>query len=226
MLSSKTLEQHMRTIPGGSIQQRDDRLGKSWTTHLQPFLCCALPVTQNFYTEVLGKSHFSKTEEGHHPAHTISWFDAVHFCNALSKKHNLPARYIFTPQEDDVHTVPDSNGFRLLTESEWEFACRAGTNGPSYGPIDEIAWYQNNAKNSTHPVGVKQSNQWGLYDMLGNVWEWCEDVYDPAVYGTYRIFRGGGWADEERGCLVTNRRRSHPTFAIDDLGFRIARSLG
>ena len=61
--------------------------------------------------------------------------------------------------------------------------------------------------------------------MLGNVWEWCWDIYDETIYGSYRIFRGGGWSDSSRGCLATNRRRSHPTFKIDDLGFRIARSL-
>ncbi len=74
-------------------------------------------------------------------------------------------------------------------------------------------------------MGQKEPNQWGLYDMLGNVWEWCWDVYDEKVYGTYRIFRGGGWNDTERGCLASNRRRSHPTFQIDDLGFRIAQSI-
>jgi len=78
----------------------------------------------------------------------------------------------------------------------------------------------------THDVGMKAPNAWGLYDMLGNVWEWCSDIYDETVYDSYLIFRGGGWFDEARGCLATNRRRSHPTsFKIDDLGFRIARNL-
>ncbi|MFY0687444.1 MAG: SUMF1/EgtB/PvdO family nonheme iron enzyme [Cyclobacteriaceae bacterium] len=74
---------------------------------------------------------------------------------------------------------------------------------------------------------MKESNQWGLYDMLGNIWEWCSDIYDEEVYGAYRVFRGGGWCDEERSVMSTTRRRSHPvSFKIDDLGFRIARSLG
>lgn len=121
--------------------------------------------------------------------------------------------------------VHDSIGYRLPSEAEWEYACRAGTDGPRYGDIDSIAWYRENSGGYIHPVGQKQPNAWGLYDMLGNVWEWCSDQYDPVVYGSYRIFRGGGWADAERGCLATNRRRSHPTFQIDDLGFRLAQSL-
>ena len=71
----------------------------------------------------------------------------------------------------------------------------------------------------------KEPNAWGLYDMLGNVWEWCYDLYDENVYGSYRIFRGGSWAEGARGCGATYRRRSHPTFHIDDLGFRLARSI-
>jgi hypothetical protein len=74
-------------------------------------------------------------------------------------------------------------------------------------------------------VGGKQPNAWGLYDMLGNVWEWCWDVYDAEVYGTYRVLRGGGWFDERWSCRASVRRRSHSTFQIDDLGFRIHAAL-
>ncbi len=92
-----------------------------------------------------------------------------------------------------------------------------------YGDLNEIAWYKGNSEGSTHPVGQKQANLYGLYDLLGNVWEWCHDIYDEEVYGSYRIFRGGGWSDEARSVMATNRRRSHPEkFKIDDLGFRIA----
>ncbi|WP_210171771.1 formylglycine-generating enzyme family protein, partial [Rhizobium sp. Root1203] len=154
----------------------------------------------------------------------VSWLDAARFCNRLSATTGLSERYVFAADGRDAIAVAASNGFRLPSEAEWELACRAGTARARYGPIDGIAWYRENSEGGTRPVGKKRPNDWGLHDMLGNVWEWCEDVYDPVVYGTYRIFRGGGWADDERGCLVTNRRRSHPTFAIDDLGFRIAKS--
>jgi hypothetical protein len=117
-----------------------------------------------------------------------------------------------------------ADGYRLPTEAEWEHACRAGTTGPRYGPLDEIAWYRDNSDGRVHDVGGKQPNAWGLHDMLGNVWDWCWDVYDPEIYGTYRVLRGGGWFDEHWSCRASVRRRSHPTFRVDDVGFRVVRS--
>jgi len=75
-----------------------------------------------------------------------------------------------------------------------------------------------------HDVGTKQPNAWGFHDTIGNAWEWCWDVYDARVYGPYRVFRGGGWCDKPRACRASCRRKSHPTYCIDDLGFRLARS--
>ena len=212
----------MVRIPGGRITLRDDRLGTSWTATINPVLVSRYPVTQALYEAVTGQSP-SAFQGTNHPVESVSWLDAAAFCNRLSRDAGLPGRYRFDPDRQDAQVVTSSDGFRLPTEAEWEFACRAGTSEPRYGPVDDIAWYRANASGSTNPVGGRQPNAWGLYDMLGNVWECCEDIYDPEVYGRYRIFRGGGWADAPRGCLATNRRRSHPTFAIDDLGFRIAR---
>lgn len=112
---------------------------------------------------------------------------------------------------------------RLPVEAEWEFACRAGTLGPRSGDLDAVAWYRGNSDGGPHEVGVKTPNEWGLDDMLGNVWEWCWDLYDPEVYDTYRVLRGGGWSDEHWSCRASVRRRSHPTYRVDDVGFRIAR---
>ncbi|GAA2126350.1 formylglycine-generating enzyme family protein [Glycomyces algeriensis] len=117
-----------------------------------------------------------------------------------------------------------ADGYRLPTEAEWEYACRAGTTGPRYGELDEIAWYRGNSGERLHRGGELAANAWGLYDMLGNAWEWCYDVYDAEVYRDYRVIKGGGWFDEHWSCRAGVRRRTMPTLRIDDLGFRLARN--
>lgn len=223
MTSHTNLSELMIELPAGSIVLRDDRTKQQWTVDLPAFLLAKFPVTQAFYAELMHEtpSMFNGKDL---PVETVSWKDAVMFCNALSNKEGLTSCYSFTDEE--ITFDPASNGYRLPTEAEWEYACKAGTTAIRYGELDAIAWYKENSGKTTHPVGTKAPNAWGLYDMLGNVWEWCSDIYDETVYGSYRILRGGGWYDEERGCLATNRRRSHPTsFKIDDLGFRIARNM-
>jgi formylglycine-generating enzyme required for sulfatase activity len=143
----------------------------------------------------------------------------------LSQRDGLTPAYQLRVDSAAAEWDTSADGYRLPTEAEWEHACRAGTTGPRYGRLDEVAWYQGNSGGQIHPVGGRQPNAWGLYDMLGNVWDWCWDVYDAEVYGTYRVLRGGGWADEHWSCRASVRRRSHPTFRIDDVGFRIARSI-
>ena len=219
-----TIDSHLVHVPGGKIELRDDRVKQKWTVQIAPFFLARFPVTQGMYAEITGQS--PATFKGtNHPVETVTWLDAVKFCNALSKQAGFLPCYAWNKDGDDLTFDPKANGYRLPTESEWEYACKAGTTGVRYGALDEIGWYKANSGNSTHEVGRKAPNAWGLYDMLGNVWEWCSDIYDETVYGSYRILRGGGWADEERGCMATNRRRSHPvSFKIDDLGFRIARN--
>ena len=160
-----------------------------------------------------------------YPVESVSWKDSVIFCNTLSALENLKPCYYCSDASEEIKFDPTGTGYRLPTEAEWEYACRAGTTGIRHGELDLIAWYKNNSKKTIHAVGLKEPNGWGLYDMLGNVWEWCSDIYDETVYGSYRLFRGGGWSDEERSVMVTTRRRSHPLkFKIDDLGFRIAKN--
>jgi len=221
-LSSLAIE--MVPIPAGLIVMRDDRTRKVWSVELQPFELAKTPITQLSYQLLTGFNP-AVVRSMEFPVESVSWFDAIKFCNELSRVCDLDPVYQVEGCEIQMTRTSPRPGFRLPTEAEWEYACRAGTKSPRYGPIDEIAWYQGNSNARAQPVGRKLANAWGLHDMLGNVWEWCSDQYDPEVYGEYRVFRGGGWADGERGCIASNRRRSHPTFSIDDLGFRIARSL-
>jgi formylglycine-generating enzyme required for sulfatase activity len=214
----------MITIPEGEIVLRDDRIGQTWKVEIKPFLLSRYPVTQDIYFAITGKSPFFFKGD-RKPVENVTWNDAVLFCNLLSKKDGLKECYTIDEDDKDVTFNPGSDGYRLPTEAEWEYACRGGATEVRYGEIDKIAWFIENSEGTTHDVGQKDPNAWGLHDMLGNVWEWCWDQYDMKVYGSYRVFRGGGWNDPARGCLASNRRRSHPTFRIDDLGFRIARSF-
>jgi formylglycine-generating enzyme required for sulfatase activity len=214
----------MVEIPEGEIMLRDDRLKRSWTVKVKPFLLAKYLVTQELYFQIQNESP-SNFKGNKFPVENVSWKDATLFCNNLSIKTGFKPVYVFDDLTNEISFDSTANGYRLPNEAEWEYACKAGTKGIRYGNIDHIAWFKNNSNNSTHEVGLKEPNSWELYDMLGNVWEWCSDIYDETVYGSYRIIRGGGWCDEERGCMATNRRRSHPhSFKIDDLGFRIAKS--
>ena len=221
-----TMETQMAEIPSGKIEMRDDRKKLQWKVEIKPFLLAKFPVTQELYFEITKES--PSTFKGNKlPVETVTWKEAILFCNLLSDKVGLtPCYSIDNAYKEHITFDTKADGFRLPTEPEWEYACRAGTKGIRYGTLDLIGWYRGNSSGRTHEVGLKEPNLWGLYDMLGNVWEWCSDIYDEQVYGAYRVFKGGGWHDEERGCIVSNRRRSHPiSFKIDDLGFRIARNI-
>jgi formylglycine-generating enzyme required for sulfatase activity len=214
----------MIAIPPGRVTLSDRRTQRRWSVELAPYELAPFPVTQALYAQVTGRRP-SAFDGDRLPVEGVSWLDAVGFCNALSEREGLVPAYRLHADAEGVEWDPSADAYRLPTEAEWEHACRAGTTGPRYGPLDDIAWYRGNSQQRIHEVGGRQPNAWGLYDMLGNVWEWCWDVYDAEVYGTYRVLRGGGWFDEPWSCRASVRRRSHPTFQIDDVGFRIARSI-
>ncbi|MEA2274528.1 MAG: hypothetical protein QOI98_3236 [Solirubrobacteraceae bacterium] len=217
-------DEQMVPLGPGEVTLTDRRTRRSWTVELAPYLLAAVPVTQAQYAEVTGQSP-SAAHGNDLPVECVSWLAAVRYCNALSLRAALTPVYAISAGNADVHWDLSADGYRLPTEAEWEYACRAGTFGPRYGPLADIAWYRENALGAIHEVGGKEPNAWGLHDMLGNVWEWCWDIYDREVYGSYRVLRGGGWSDEHWSCRASVRRRSHPTYQIDDVGFRVARSL-
>ncbi|MDQ0114204.1 formylglycine-generating enzyme required for sulfatase activity [Paenibacillus harenae] len=216
-------EYPMVKIAAGEVELRDDRIKKRWTAEVNTFMLAPVPVTKALYDSILAQQ--STNDHPQEPVVNVSWLDAITFCNLLSQRSGLETCYSVSDDGESVVWDLGTNGYRLPTEAEWQYACKAGTTGYRYGELDEIAWFDENSESTAHEVGQKQPNAWGLYDMLGNVWEWCWDLYDVNVYGSYRVFRGGSWAEEARGCGATCRRRSHPTFRIDDLGFRLARSL-
>ncbi|PEZ63882.1 cytoplasmic protein [Bacillus anthracis] len=214
----------MVNIPKGEVVLRDDRIKKEWQVQIKPFLLAKYVVTMELYDAIIN-STCNDYKNSNKPVVNISWHDAITFCNSLSKTAGLTEFYSIQDDGKKVSCNLHSNGYRLPSEAEWQYACKAGAPGYTYGELQKIAWYNENSNGQIQDVGKKEPNAWDLYDMLGNVWEWCYDLYDEKVYGSYRIFRGGSWAEEARGCGATCRRRSHPTFHIDDLGFRLARSI-
>ncbi|MEV4708522.1 formylglycine-generating enzyme family protein [Actinoplanes sp. NPDC049316] len=215
----------MVRIPAGRVTLSDRRTQRSWQVGLAAYEIGAYPVTQRLYAEVTGRRP-SLTTGDPLPVESVCWWDAAAFCNALSARAGLTPAYELSEDDERARWDAAADGYRLPTEAEWEYACRAGTTGPRYGPLEDIAWYRGNSGERLHEVGAKLPNPWGLHDMLGNVWNWCWDIYDAEVYGGYRVLRGGGWFDEQWSCRASVRRRSHPSLRIDDVGFRVARSAG
>ena len=196
------------------------------------------PVTQALYTAVTGRnpSRFAAVQS--RPVETVSWFDAVQFCNALSILCGLDAAYqIGDGDEPSVRCDFTRPGFRLPTEAEWEYAARGGQAHVYAGSDDPaaVAWLDRNSGERTHPVGQKAANGYGLYDMSGNVWEWVWDWYgeysgastDPQgpASGSGRVGRGGSWGYSAVGLRVAFRFDDPPAYRLGNLGFRLARTL-
>ncbi len=174
----------------------------------RPFYLGVTEVTQGQYQAVMGENPSTFKGSDDLPVEKVSWLDAVKFCNKLSEREGRKPYYRIA---GDTVTIAGGNGYRLPTEAEWEYACRAGRStrypsGDDENGLGEYAWYEKNSDSKTHPVGQKKRNEWGLYDMLGNVWEWCWDGYtadyykqspvdDPpgAAQAALRVIRGGSW---------------------------------
>lgn len=207
----------LRPLTAGQVELHDARRKRHWTVDLEPFEIGATSVTTAQYAQVMGTSETGCQE----PLVDINWLDAIKFCNAASMSEGLNPAYIIDAGEVTWQT--NSSGYRLPTEAEWEYACRAGTTGPHYGPLDAIGWTANDKVENPKEVGQKLPNAFGLHDTLGNVWEWCWDLLDPARYGEYRIFRGGGFADKSSSVRASTRRGGAPEMSHPDLGLRMAR---
>ena len=189
----------------------------------KPFYMGVTEVTQAQYEAVMGTNP-SKIKGATNPVEMVSWNDATEFCKKLSEKTRQVVR--------------------LPTEAEWEYACRAGTQtaysfGDDPSALGDYAWYGKNSGGTTHPVSQKKPNAWGLYDMHGNVWEWCADWYadypqgpvtDPSGPATgvirARVWRGGSWDfDDTVRFRCAFRDCRDPTYRDCNLGFRCAMTL-
>jgi formylglycine-generating enzyme required for sulfatase activity len=209
----------------------------------RPFYLGVTEVTQGQYRAVTRRSPSTFKGSDDLPVENLSWLDAVNFCNALSRAEDLP---LFYHVEGKKVSVPDwkGPGYRLPTEAEWEYACRAKSPalysfGDDPARLDEYAWFRGNSKKQTHPVGQKQPNAFGLFDMHGNVWEWCSDGFDSRFYkrspvddpvcpfeeaeeAEFRVIRGGDWDCVPQLC----RSASRSTFELGygfGFGLRVAR---
>ena len=178
--------------------------------------CC--PVIQADYQALVGGNP-SRFEGADRPVDMVSWEEAVEYCRKLTAKQR---------QEG---LLPEGWDWRLPTEAEWEYAARAGTTGARYGELDLIGWHDANSGGQTHAVKQKQPNAWGLYDMIGNVWEWCSDwdgkypmrpVTDPKgpSSGSHRVYRGASWDFHASHARSAMRAWGHPDSWFLSIGFR------
>lgn len=190
------------SLPGGAVDLHDARRNRRWSAKSEPFEIAVFPVTQEQFA-ILSEGTLGERR----PVSAVSWRDAAQFCNSISDLAGLASAYEFDGATVTWNT--SAPGYRLPTEAEREYACRAGTSGPHYGPLKEVAWTSEDDVDAPQPVGMKAANGFGLHDMLGNVWEWCWDYLDPARYGDYRVFRGGGYADQAWSVRASTRGVAH-----------------
>jgi formylglycine-generating enzyme required for sulfatase activity len=225
-LTVKGVTQRFRMISAGTFTMGDPVNVPPQSTNVNDAGIHIVTLTRDFWlgdstcTQELCKSVIPPFEESHfkgdplRPLESVSWNDCQYIIQKLNR------------------LIPGAH-FRLPTDAEWEYACRAGTTGPYYDTsLDSIAWFKGNSGSTTHPVKKKSPNAWGLYDMLGNVWQWCEDFYeepstghlsDPTgpITGFYRVSRGGSWKDIPTYCQSTSRYGMFPGIRESYIGFRL-----
>ena len=225
-------------VMGSAAQETDDAYNDApqhSVTLTRPFEMQATEVTVAQYAALMPAQASQKSECADCPVVNVSWFEAVTYCNALSKQRGLPSCVTLAGTEP-TFSVLNCSGYRLPTEAEWEYAARAGTTGPRYGELGEVAWYDENAALKPHPVGQKKANAWGLFDMLGNAYEWTWDwqgdyptapVSDPlgAASGINRVFRGGGFKHPDVEARAGFRNAYGPSNQVEFIGFRCVRTL-
>ena len=211
---------------------RDENERQHQVTLSNSFWLGKTEVTQNQWQKVMGNNP-AKLKGDNLPVEQVSWHECISFCNTLSELEGLTPAYQISGE--NVTWLPSADGYRLPTEAEWEYACRAGTTGPHAGNVAEMARYSANSGRKTRAVGTGKPNVWGLFDMHGNVWEWCWDMYqkdygpgpdlDPTGSDTdnYRIERGGSWHRNARDCRSASRGTDNPHARRNGLGFRLAR---
>jgi formylglycine-generating enzyme required for sulfatase activity len=198
-------------------------------------------VTQEQFEKLMHENP-SRWKGASNPVEQVRWSDAVRYCNKRSQAEGLQPCYDLKTWRCNF----EANGYRLPTEAEYEYACRAGTttaysSGQTPARLGDFAWFDKNAGGHPRAVGQKQPNAWGLYDMSGNLWEWCNDFYQVDYYanapkqdprgpeaGKTKVVRGGCWRTSADNCRSGYRYNENPGYAdvcfgYDIYGFRCAR---
>lgn len=242
---SKLLPLEMVFVEGGTFQMGDtfgDGNPSEKPAHqvlLSSFYISKTEITQKQWTEITSGNP-AKYWGDDQPVESISWKDAVNYCNSRSSLEGLTPCY--TIFNGNITCDFNADGYRLPTEAEWEYAARSGKTNNNFkysgsSDVNEVAWYDKNSSNITHPVAQKKSNDLGIYDMSGNVWEFCWDYYDENYYaqsqqqnptgpatGQYRVLRGGAWSDDAYFNKIYYRNYYQENSRGTNVGLRVVRT--